>query len=249
MFGEFFIIKIRVRNLLKELFRNSDLLLDVGCGENPYYHKVIKAKIICGDIKHTKKTHFIGNAMCLPIKKAKFDGILSINALYYCSNPFKAIKEFSNVLKKNGKLVVMIPFIYPIHDAPDDKYRFTKYGILELLKDDFVIKQVKPIGSIFNLPAVFLHSLIKGLPLMLPKYTRKQANIIFMVIFYPFYVLAQLISILDFLDKSGRWATYYFVVAVKRKSFGIWKDLKEDSVRYVRIIRGESEKRRKRLGL
>lgn len=33
------------------------------------------------------------------------------------------------------------------------------------------------------------------------------------------------------------------------KSFGIWKNVKEDSVAYVRRIRKESEKRRKRLGL
>ncbi len=33
------------------------------------------------------------------------------------------------------------------------------------------------------------------------------------------------------------------------KSFGVWGNLKEDSVGYVRKIRNASEKRRKRLGL
>ncbi|MEK6949727.1 MAG: methyltransferase domain-containing protein [Nanoarchaeota archaeon] len=216
MLEEFFIIKTKVRNALKGMFKSSDLILDVGCGENPYYHKGISSKVVCADIKPTKKAHFMGNAMSLPVKKEKFDGILSINALYYCSNPFKAIKEFAGILKKNGKLVLMTPFIYPIHDAPEDKYRFTKYGIIELLKDDFEIKSIKAIGGIFNLPAVFFHSLIKGIPLMFSKPIRLIIKLFSIIIFYPFYLSAQIISLLDFLDKSGRWPTYYFVVAARK---------------------------------
>lgn len=216
MLGEFFIIKAKVRNALKGIFKSSDLILDVSCGENPYYHEGIKAKIICTDLRQTKKTHFIGNAMRLPVKKEKFDGIININSLYYYNDPSMAAESFSHSLKKNGKLVLMMPFIYPIHDAPDDKYRFTKYGIIELLKDDFEIKSIKAIGGIFNLPAVFFHSLIKGIPLMAPKMIRRVIKLLSIIIFYPFYLLAQFISLLDFLDKSGRWATYFFVVAVKR---------------------------------
>ena len=109
-----------------------------------------------------------------------------------------------------------MPFIYPIHDAPNDKYRFTKYGIREILKNEFIVKEIKTIGGIFNLPAVFFHSLVKGIPLMFPKSIRKYISFIPIIILYPFYIAAQLISILDFLDKSGRWPTYYFSVAIKK---------------------------------
>lgn len=216
MIGEFFLIKAKVRNSIKSIFKNSDLILDIGCGENPYYHKAIQSRIICSDIKPTKKTHFIANAMQLPVKKGRFDGIININSLYYYSSPKKAIKEFSDALKKNGKLVLMMPFMYPIHDAPDDKCRFTKYGIIELLKSDFNIKTIKTIGGIFNLPAVFFHSLMKGIPLMAPKQLKQIIKSITNIILYPFYILAQLFSLLDFLDITGRWPTYYFVVAVKK---------------------------------
>ena len=216
MLGEFFIIKAKVRNALKDVFKSSDLILDAGCGENPYYHKGIKGKIVCADIRQTKKTHFIANAMSLPVKKEKFDGIININSLYYYEDPSAAIMEFSRILKKNGKLVLMVPFIYPIHDAPDDKYRFTKYGIIELLKDGFEIKNIKAVGGIFNLPAVLFHSLMKGIPLMAPKTIRPIIKLLSIIIFYPFYLLAQIISLLDIFDKSGRWATYFFVIAVKR---------------------------------
>src|SRR3989338_7929048 len=216
MIGEFFLIKRKVLALFKGIFKNSDKVLDVGCGENPYYHKSVGSKIVCLDINHSKKAHIIGDAMHLPIKKEKFDGLISVNSLYYCDDPSIAIEEFSRVLKKDGKLVLMMPFIYPIHHSPDDKYRFTRYGIMELLKDNFEVKQIKAVGGIFNLPTVILHSLMKGIPLMAPKIIRPAIKFISVIIFYPFYILAQLISLLDFLDKSGRWATYFFVIAVRK---------------------------------
>ncbi len=216
MIGEFFLIKRKVLALFKGIFKSSDRVLDVGCGENPYYHKSISSKVICLDLAGGKKAHIIGNAMNLPVKKEKFDGIISINSLYYCDSPSRAIKEFSRALKKNGKLALMMPFIYPVHDAPDDKYRLTGYGIAELLRDDFRIKQVRPVGGIFNLPAVILHSLIKGAPLMAPKAMQPAIKALSIIIFYPFYLLAQVMSLLDFMDRSGRWATYFFVVAVRK---------------------------------
>ena len=216
MLGEFFIIKKRVLALLKWRFKNSDVVLDIGCGEKPYYQQSIKAKIVCVDIKHTEKVHVVCDAMSLPLKKSSFDGIICVNSLYYCSNPFMTIKEFSSILRKNGKLVLIMPFMYPIHDAPEDKYRFTEYGIKELLKEDFIIKEIKTIGGIFYLPAVFFHSLIKGVPLMVPKAIRKIISFFTIIILYPFYFIAQLISVFDFLDKSGRWPTYYFTIAVKK---------------------------------
>ena len=216
MLGEFFIIQKRVLSLLKGKFRNSDIVLDIGCGEKPYYRQSIKAKIVCVDIKHTEKTHVVCNAMSLPLKKSKFNGIICINSLYYYSNPFRAVKEFSHILKKNGKLIIITPFIYPIHDAPDDKHRFTEYGIRNLLKNDFDVKEIKTIGGIFNIPAVFFHSLIKGIPLLMPNILRKLVSFLVIIVLYPFYILAQLISLLDFLDKSRRWPTHYFTVAVRK---------------------------------
>ena len=216
MFEEFSLIRKRIISLLGGIFKNSDIVLDIGCGDKPYYHKNIKAKIICADIIKTKKTHVICSSMFLPLKKGKFDGIICVNSLYYYNNPFKSIKEFSQILKKNGKLVIVLPFIYPIHDAPEDKYRFTEYGIRELLKNDFYIKDIKTIGGIFNLPAVFFHSLIKGIPLIVPRSIRKPIRFFSIIIFYPFYIMAQLISLLGFLDRSKRWPTYYFAIAVKK---------------------------------
>lgn len=212
---EYFFIKNKIRRFCKKIFSRSEKILDIGCGSKPYYHKSISARITGGDIVATKSTHIVFNAMKLPFKNQSFDGVICVNSLYYYPNPFEAVKEMSRIMKKNGKVVLVTPFMYPIHDAPVDKYRFTEYGLRELLKNEFVIKKIVPVGGIFNQLPVFFHSLIKGIPLLFPQFLRPLMRII-MIVLYPFYIIAQFVSLLDVLDRTRRWPTYYFTIAVKR---------------------------------
>ena len=217
MIGEFFIISRYFKIHIRDIFTNSnDRILDIGSGKNPHYHKSIKGNIVCFDIRNFDKIHIIGDADFLPFRKDSFDKIIIVNSLYYCTNPFNVMENVGRILKKNGTIVIITPFLYPIHDVPYDKFRFTEFGIRQLLKDGFIIKDIKTIGGIFNLPAVFFHSLIKGIPLKVSKSVRKPIKFLSFIIFYPFYFVAQMISILDFLDKSRRWPTYYFTVAVRK---------------------------------
>lgn len=216
MLCEFFLIKNKIRGFLRASFSNkNDKILDLGCGEKPYYHDAIEGKIICLDIIKTSKTHLISDADKMPFKPASFDKAVSVNSFYYFKNPFDVIESIHSILKKGGKFVLVLPFFYPIHDAPTDKYRFTEYGLNALLEDGFKIERLEPIGGIFSLPAVLLHSIIKGIPLLFPKETRRFIQILAYVL-WPLYIIAQLFSILDVLDITKRYPTYYFVVAGKK---------------------------------
>ncbi len=216
MIGEFFLIKGKIKRLINKSFANrSDKILDLGCGSNPYYQEDIEGKIFCLDINKTSKTHLVSDADKLPFRPNSFDKVVSVNSFYYFKNPFNVVKSVHNILKKDGKLILIVPFFYPIHDAPDDKYRFTEYGLRTLLENDFRIERIETIGGIFNLPAVMLHSLIKGIPLLFPKEIRKFIQILTYIL-WPFYIIAQLFSILDVLDITRRFPTYYFVVAKKK---------------------------------
>lgn len=216
MIGEFFIIAGKIKKNVGYVFTNDkDKILDLGCGNRPYYHKCIKGNIICFDKSKTKITDVVGDADKLPFKTNLFDKIISINSFYYFKNPFSVVKDLHRILKKDGKLVLVVPFFYPLHDAPFDKYRFTEHGLRSLLEEEFKIEKIKTIGGIFNVPAIIFHALIKGVPLMFTKPLRNFIQII-MYIFYPFYIIAQLFSIFDIFDRTGRFATYYFVVASKK---------------------------------
>src|SRR3989344_7939220 len=121
MLCEFFLIKNKVRRLLKASFSNkNDRILDLGCGEKPDYHEVIEGTIICMDLIKTSKTHLVSDAGKLPFRPNSFDKVISVNSFYYFKNPFNVIESLHRILKKDGKLVLVLPFFYPIHDVPDD---------------------------------------------------------------------------------------------------------------------------------
>ena len=216
MIGEFFLMSLKLNKKISGVFTNkNDKILDLGCGSNPNYHNSMKGKIICLDITKTSKTHVVSDADKLPFKPNSFDKIISVNSFYYFRNPFNVSKSIHKILKKNGKFVLIAPFFYPIHDVPDDKYRFTEYGLRTILEDDFRIEKIETIGGVFNHPAVILHSLIKGIPLLFPKEIRKFIQVLTYIL-WPSYIMAQLFSILDVLDRTKRFPTYYFVVAGKK---------------------------------
>ena len=215
MLGEFFLIKGKIRSLINPLFKNPhDKILDLGCGENPYYHSDISGQIVCADIKKTSKTHLVSDADKLPFKANSFDKVISVNSFYYFKNPFEVAKSINRILKKDGKLILIVPFFYPMHDVPDDKYRFTEYGLRTILENNFKIEKIETIGGVFNHPSVILHSLIKGMPLLFSKNFRNFVKVL-VYILWPFYIIAQIFSILDIFDKTKRFPTYYFVVARK----------------------------------
>ena len=214
MLGEFFIIKNKIKCLIESTFNKKGNVLDLGCGEYPYYQKYITGSIVSLDIKKTSKTHLISDADKLPFKQNSFDKVVSVNSFYYFNNPFNVVESIHKILKKNGKFVLVLPFFYPVHDAPTDKYRFTEYGLRALLENKFKIERLEVIGGIFTLPSVLLHSLIKGIPLLFPKGIRGLVQVLTYAL-WPFYIAAQLVSILDLLDRTRRFPTYYFVVAGK----------------------------------
>ena len=216
MILEFFIIKKRISKYLDSIMqKENEKVLDLGCGNAPYYHKFIKGKLICFDIAKTNKVSIVGDADFLPFKSNFFDKVISINSLYYFKNPFNVVENVSRILKRNGKFIIVLPFFYPIHDAPIDKYRFSEHGLRSMLGKNFRIEKLHAIGGIFTLPSVVVHSIIKGFPLLFPKVMQKPIQI-FTYVLFPVYIILQFLSIFDFIDRTRRMPTYYFVVASKK---------------------------------
>ena len=49
-------------------------------------------------------------------------------------SPNLAISNIKSLLNHGGKIILSVPFIFPIHERPYDYYRFTKYGFEFLFK-------------------------------------------------------------------------------------------------------------------
>jgi len=114
-------------------FQSNGLTLDIGCGNSPYI-KYFPNRIGL-DVKNGEGVDVVGTVYRLPFENEKFDNILCTEVLEHLCSPEEAIKELKRVLKIGGTLVLSTRFLFPLHDTPDDYYRFTKYGLRYLFRD------------------------------------------------------------------------------------------------------------------
>lgn len=104
-------------------YSNTFIQTDIN---NSYGHKYL-------DI--TKKFDFI----------EKFDLVLCTNVLEHIFDLKSAINNLNILLKDDGHLLVSVPLIYPLHDEPNDFWRFTEHS-LKILFSDFKILNFKRTG-------------------------------------------------------------------------------------------------------
>src|SRR6476660_4442754 len=106
--------------------------LDIGAQNGPYANHFPHR--IALDIKRGIGVQIIGDAQALGIGNETFDVVLCTEVLEHLPEPQRAIDEIFRVLVPGGQLLLTTRFLFPIHDAPHDYFRFTKYGLRHLLR-------------------------------------------------------------------------------------------------------------------
>lgn len=70
-----------------------------------------------------------GDARALPHPDSTFDTVLLLEVLEHVPDPELALAECARVLVDGGRLVLSMPFLYPVHDAPFDFQRYTIHAL------------------------------------------------------------------------------------------------------------------------
>ncbi len=84
----------------------------------------------------------------LPLVAETFDGVLLINVLEHIFNYRQLLAESARVLKPDGMVVVVVPFLFPVHPSPKDFWRFTDEALKNMLAEaGFKDIKVEPLGS------------------------------------------------------------------------------------------------------
>jgi SAM-dependent methyltransferase len=76
-----------------------------------------------------------GDAHQLPFADDSFDAVVSMEVLEHLHSPERVVDEIRRVLKPEGRLVLTTRFIFHIHGAPVDYYRYTRHGLEYLFRD------------------------------------------------------------------------------------------------------------------
>lgn len=121
-------------------YASDEFTLDIGCANSPY--SCYFPNRVGFDAVPGQGVDVVGDAHRLPFESDKFDRILCTEVLEHLHSPHLAIAEMHRVLKPGGLLILSTRFIFPIHESPNDFYRYTKYGLQYLFRD-WEIKELK----------------------------------------------------------------------------------------------------------
>jgi len=130
--------------------------LDIGAQNGPYAASFPNR--IGADIMPGRGVRIIADAQVLGVASETFEVILCTEVLEHLPEPQRAIDEMFRVLKPGGTLLLTTRFLFPLHDAPHDYFRFTKYGLQYLLRR-FDILELKEETTSLGTIAVLLQRL------------------------------------------------------------------------------------------
>jgi ubiquinone/menaquinone biosynthesis C-methylase UbiE len=204
-----------VKKIAGQVEANSKIL-DVGAGLCPYKKYFAKCKYISQDFclnGHEMNWDFSqidikSDAYNLPVEDGYFDYILCTAVLEHLKYPGRTFREFSRVLKKNGKLFLIAPLVYGEHHEPFDYYRFTKYAYKMLAEENsFKIIHLEKQGGFF----IFLSQTITGLTHNYIKNSNLEK--LFYIILYPVnFIISFACYFLDKIDKTKIVVNYEVIL-------------------------------------
>lgn len=82
-----------------------------------------------GKLMYGARPDIFADAARLPLSDASADTIIILEVVEHLRHPREAMQEIARVLSPRGRLLLSMPFLYPIHDAPHDFQRYTEYGL------------------------------------------------------------------------------------------------------------------------
>lgn len=156
--------------------------LNLGCGNRSFNYPNELNEIRLDIIKRAECIQ--ADAHYLPFKNEMFDVIISSEVFEHLYNPYLVVDEIHRTLKKGGMVLITTRFLFHIHDAPHDFFRFTKYG-LEYLFKEFSDIEVIP-----------QHSGYLTILIMLGRFQMEKTNII-RWISLPLAIFVYMFSFLD----------------------------------------------------
>jgi len=220
-------LKNRIRYYLWATYRRK--ILDKLLEENKHYYKGVvldiggrargkfekpKDKVekwIFADIEKKHNPDIVLDVADMSqIESESIDVVNAIELFEHVEKIEQGLKECYRILKKDGTMIVSVPFLYPIHADPYDFQRWTEDKWKKEFKNlGFKIEKFEIMGRYFLVSADYKKSLIKA--------KSKLLRYIF-YIFYPFLDLLARLDNFKFIQNHPRLGKFhggYLIISKK----------------------------------
>ena len=130
-------------------------LADLGCGSVPLY-EMYRDKVVdtvCVDWPASLHgsvhvDHFADLNEPLELEPGSFDTVLVTDVIEHLHSPQTLFASAARALRPGGKLIIGVPFLYWIHEAPHDFYRYTRFALEKLVADaKLTVVSITPIAG------------------------------------------------------------------------------------------------------
>ncbi|HEV2263079.1 MAG TPA: methyltransferase domain-containing protein [Stellaceae bacterium] len=117
-------------------------LADLGCGKAPLYgmYRDKASAIVCVDwpsslhgAQHVDT--FADLNAPLALETDSYDTIVATDVIEHLHTPEALFSSAARALRSGGKLIVGVPFLYWVHEAPHDFHRYTRFALEKFVKD------------------------------------------------------------------------------------------------------------------
>jgi SAM-dependent methyltransferase len=112
--------------------------LDVGCGTKPYEpffraQSYVGLEIDTPVNRERKRADAFYDGGRFPFDDEAFDSVVSSQVLEHVMNVDEFLDEIWRVLRKRGKILLTVPFVWDEHEQPYDFRRYSSFGLRALL--------------------------------------------------------------------------------------------------------------------
>ena len=139
--------------------------LDCGAGRSPYAPLLAATatRVTVVDIEdRSGHVDLIADIQDMPqLADASFESVLCTQVLEHVPEPARAVGELARVLIPGGHLILSVPHLSAIHEAPNDYFRYTRFGLESLCRAAGL--EVVEVSATAGLVAFVAHGVSVGL--------------------------------------------------------------------------------------
>lgn len=138
-------------------------LLDLGCGEAPLYaaYGACAGSVTTSDWHDGPHVDVVSDLTAeLSFEDGRFDTVILSDVLEHLPNPSVVMGEVARILAPGGTLLLNVPFLYTIHEAPHDYHRYTEFALTRMVEEaGLTLVELDRLGG---LPEVLVDLVSKG---------------------------------------------------------------------------------------
>lgn len=130
-------------------------LVELGCGKLPMYgmYRPHVDDVVCTDWPNTLHGRSFMDFAAdlnapLPLAAGMCDTVVASDVLEHLYRPRQLLCEVARILRPGGKAIINMPFMYRVHEAPHDYFRYTAHAIRRMAEDaGLEVVELKSIGG------------------------------------------------------------------------------------------------------